>query len=171
MRRTAVFALVLSCAAALGSGVARAESETVRGDSPGPGTGDITKMVADNGVDAVTAKVFGIGRPCTEAKDLSVYVENRRGRILYHAQAVCSAGTSWSANLYYTATGSIQDEKRVRCSTFTFARSKATGAYKVVMPRRCLGNAPGAVRLEAEGSNWGSVTGGHAGPTSVLSRG
>lgn len=171
MRRTAVFALVLAGAAALGGGVASAESETVRGDAPGPGTGDISKMVASNGVDAVTAKVFGLGKPCTGARDLSVYVENRRGRILYHAQGVCSAGTTWSTNLYYTATGNTQDEKRVRCSTFTFARSKATGAYKVVMPRRCLGNAPGAVRLEAEGSNWGTVTGGHAGPTSLLRRG
>ena len=171
MRRTAVIVLVMSCMTVLGVGAASAESQTVKGNSPGPGSGDITKAIANNGAKTVTTQVFGLGRACTKARDLSVYVENRRGRILYHAQGVCSAGTDWSTNLYYTSTGNISDEKRVRCAKFAFTRSKATGAFTVTMPRGCLDNAPDAVKVEIEGSNWGSATGGHAGPTKLLKRG
>ena len=165
MRR--VLALLLSVASLLvvSGGIAVAELQSLRGH------GDITRMTADNGANAVTARVFGIGRPCTMGKDLSVFVETRRSRILYQAQGVCSAGTQWSTTLYYTATGDVQDVTRVRCSNFEFVRSNATSSFRIVIPRRCLDNAPSSIRVEAQGSNWGSVTGGTAGPTGVLARG
>jgi hypothetical protein len=145
--------------------VANAGSQAVKGK------GDITRMTVDNGANAVTAQVFGFGRPCSGARDFSVYVQNRSNKILYVAQGVCTAGVQWNTTLYYTATGDIQDEKRVACRKFTFKRNNTTGAYRIVIPRTCLGKAPGRVKVRAEGVNYGSVTGGTAGPTKLLTRG
>ena len=78
---------------------------------------------------------------------------------------------AWATGLYYTSTGRPKDGKKVRCRTFEFSRVKATGAYRIVMPRACLDNAPNTVKIEADGNDYASVTGGHAGPTKLLKRG
>jgi hypothetical protein len=170
MRRAAVAAIVLASMTVLGAGVASAESQTVLGSAPGPGRGDITKLVANNGAKAVTAQVFGLGKPCGGAQTLTVNVENRAGKVLYFAQGGCY-GATWATDLYYTSTGQQEDAKAVRCRTFEFSRVRASGAYRIVVPRSCLDQAPNSVRLEADGNNYGSVTGGHAGPTKLLKRG
>jgi hypothetical protein len=164
MRR---FSLVLAAFVgflSLGGGIANAESQTVNG------TGDISRMVADNGTNAVTTKVFGLGRPCGGAWYLHVDVTNRRGRLLYRAEGGCTSG-EWHTGLYYTSTGVIEDATSVRCRNFSFTRIRATGAYRVGMPRTCLDHAPGGIKVRADGANYGTMTGGTAGPTALLTRG
>ncbi len=149
-----------------GGAIANAESQTVQG------SGDVKKIVVDNGQDAVTTKVFGLGKPCGGAKQLSVYVLTRSGAITYFAQAACYAGTDWAASLLYTPTGDIQDQKSVRCRNFEVTRNRDTGAYRVFMPRACLAEAPNRIRVSVEGLNYGGSTmGGNAGPTKLLGRG
>jgi hypothetical protein len=164
-RLCAVLVLCLVSLLTVGSGVANAGSQEVKGK------GDIKRMSANNGTKALTAQVVGVGRPCSGARDLSVQIVNRNNRILYIAQGVCTAGVQWDTTLYYTATGDIQDEKRVPCRNFKFTRNNTTGAYRIVIPRGCLDNAPNRVRVKSEGVNYGSATGGHAGPTKLLTRG
>ena len=164
MRRLSVFIVAAVSLFAIGSGVAIAESQTVTG------TGDITKMVASNGTSSVTTKVFGLKRPCGGAWFLHVFVTAADGTPLYKAEGGCYSA-EWHTSLWYTPTGAPEDYVAVDCAGFSFTRNRTTGAYKVVMPRSCLGNAPNRVRVEADGANYGTLTGGHAGPTKVLSRG
>jgi hypothetical protein len=149
---------------AIGTGVAVAETQTVNG------TGDITKMVADNGTSSVTTKVFGLKRPCGGAQYLHVHITKGDGTLLYKAEGGCYSA-EWLTSLWYTPTGAEEDYEAVDCPGFSFTRNRTTGAYKVVMPRTCLVNAPNRVRVDADGQNYGTLTGGQAGPTKVLSRG
>ncbi len=162
MRR--ICAILLASIFAMGGGMANAETQTVDGN------GDITKMVASNGTNAVTAKVFGLARPCGGAQYLHVSLTNRNGRLLYMAEGSCIQA-QWFTGLYYTATGVPEDLRKVRCPNFSFTRSRTTGAYRIEMPRGCLDNAPNRVKVKAEGANYGSMTGGAAGPTKLLARG
>ena len=164
MRRLSIFLAAAVSLFAIGSGVAIAESQTV------DGTGDITKMVADNGTSFVTTKVFGLKRPCGGAQYLHVHVTKGDGTPLYKAEGGCYSA-EWHTSLWYTPTGDPEDYVAVDCTGFSFTRNRTTGAYKVVMPRSCLGSAPNRVRVDAEGQNYGTLTGGLAGPTKVLSRG
>lgn len=161
-----IIAVMASAMVILGGGaIASADSQTVKGE------GDIVKIIGDNAKTAVTTRVFGFGEPCGGAKQFMVYVENRTGKILYFADAACVAGTDWNADLLYTATGDIQDQELVHCRKFDVTRNADTGAYRVFMPRTCLDKAPDRIRIEADGVNYGSASGGHAGPTKVLARG
>jgi hypothetical protein len=164
MRRLGVILVAFVGFLGLGGGIANGESQTVSG------TGDITRMVADNGTNAVTTKVFGLGRPCGGAWYLHVDVTNRNGRLLYRAEGGCTSG-EWHTGLYYTSTGVIEDATPVRCRNFSFARSRATGAFRVEMPRGCLDHAPARIKVKADGANYGTLTGGAAGPTRLLTRG
>lgn len=170
MPRLIMIALAITTSAVLGVGVAAAESETVTGDKFGGKRGDITKMTANNGQNAVVVSVFGLGKKCGGAQYLHVQVKNRKGRLLYQAEGSCISAT-WGDGLYYTATGKVEDATAVRCPKFELVRVKKSGSYRVTIPRACLENAPDAVKIEAEGMDFGSLTGGHAGPTSLLSRG
>jgi hypothetical protein len=160
-----VFALLALLVSTMGT--AQAESQEVRGDRPG----DIKRIVANNAQTALTVKVFGIGKPCDVARDLEVYVTNKAGRIIYLAQGVCTAGVEWHTTLYAIAGGDLQNQERVRCPKFDFTYKALNTVFTVVMPRPCLDNAPDKVKVEAEGVNYGSATGGHAGPTKLLQRG
>lgn len=171
MRRLMVMLIAVLTVPLLALGVANAESQTVPGVKYGGQVGDITKMTAANGQTAVTTRVFGLGRPCGGAQSLWVHVKTRLGKTRYFAQGSCTAGVQWDTALYYTATGDTQDQVRVRCRDFEFTRVKATGAYRIVMPRKCLDNAPNRIKVMAEGNNYGSATGGKAGPTAALDRG
>lgn len=164
MRRLCTALLALVFFFTIAGGVANAEQQKVNG------SGDITKMVVNNGLDSLNTKVFGIGVPCGGAAYLSLFVENRSGRISYHAQGVCTAGVDWHTTLYYTPTGNLNDEVEVTCGGFKFNRNATTGAYSIVMPRSCLDMAPDRVRVASEGLNYGSM-GGTAGPTRLLNRG
>jgi len=170
MRRAAAVLLALSTVAALGVGVANAQSQTVAGDKYGGSFGDVRKIVVNNATANLTTKVFGLGKPCVGAKSLSVDVQNRRGRLLYQAQAGCY-GVDWGTGLYATTTGKPEDAVPVKCPKFVLARSAKSGAFRVVIPRKCMSGAPNKLRVEVNGLNFGSATGGHAGPTKALRRG
>lgn len=164
MRRVLSLISVVVSLIFVGAGVANAQSETVTG------TGDITKIIVGNGTSSLTAKVFGLGVECGGAQYLHVEVLNRIGRLLYTADGSCIQAV-WHVGLYYTATGIPEDNTAVKCPAFTFTRSQKTGAYRTEMPRSCLVNAPNRVKVRAEGANYGSMTGGTAGPTQLLARG
>jgi hypothetical protein len=164
VRRVSIFIVAVVSLFAIGSGVAIAQSQTVTG------TGDITKMVASNGTSSVTVKVFGLKKPCGGAQYLHVHVTTGDGTLLYEAEGGCYSA-EWHTGLYYTPTGAPEDLEAVDCAEFSFSRNRTTGAFNVVMPRSCLVNAPNRVRVDADGQNYGTLTGGLAGPTKVLSRG
>jgi hypothetical protein len=165
MRRALTVLLAVSTALVLGVGVAAAQTQTVVGDKYGGSLGDVKKIVVNNATKALTTKVFGIGKPCTQAKSLSVKVQNRRRRLLFSAEAGCYGATDWITGLY------TSKATEVTCRKLGFARSAKTGAYTVKIPRRCIKSAPDKLRVEVDGMNWGSATGGHAGPTKALRRG
>lgn len=171
MRRAMAVLIALSTVFALGVGAAQAQSQTLAGDKYGGSFGDIRKIVVNNATNALTTKVFGIGRPCKEAKSLQVNVQNRRGRLLFMAEAGCYGASTWGTGLYSTTTGKPEDATEVTCGKFVFARSPKTGAYRIVIPRKCMAGAPNKLRVEVDGLNFGSASGGHAGPTKALRRG
>ncbi len=164
MRRVLVFLTSVCLLSAVGGGAAYAESQTVAG------TGDITKMVANNATDVLTAKVFGLGPRCGGAQYLHVLVKDRYGKLRYEADGDCISA-QWYIGLYYTSTGVREDETAVNCPGFAITRNSTSGTYLALMPRTCLGNAPNRVKLQAEGANYGTMTGGTAGPTKLLNRG
>jgi hypothetical protein len=165
MRRFLVMLAAFACFLSVGSAMAaNAETQTVNG------TGDITRMTASNGSNAVTTKVFGLERPCGGAQYLHVLVLNRTGKLLYQAEGSCISA-EWHTGLFYTSTGVPEDATSVRCPNFSFTRSATTGAFRVEMPRGCLDHAPGRVKVKVEGANYGTTTGGAAGPTRLLTRG
>ncbi|MBA3718872.1 MAG: hypothetical protein H0W95_01045 [Nocardioidaceae bacterium] len=147
----------------LSAGVAAAESQTVEG------TGDIDRMVASNGQNAVTAKVFGMAPPC-DTHYLWVTV-NWRGADLYRAEAGCYPGGIWAKGLYYHDSADDQNPDQVNCDGFVFRWDGERQLFKVVIPRSCLDNAPNRIRVAAEGHVYSSTTGSEAGPTRLLARG
>jgi hypothetical protein len=158
---------VIASAGALALGpaaAALAESDTVQG------SGDIKKLVASNRTHAVVAKVYGLAGPC-EARDLEVFIASKQaGR--YMAQAACNAGTTWAADLYYNRTGDVEQHPHpVSCDGFRMKHNDTGNFWRVVFPRTCITHAPDRVRLSAYGTNYGSATGGTAGPTRLLDRG
>ncbi len=168
MRRIATTIFATSCAVLLTASMAGAASQTVAGDEYGGSVGDIKKIVVNNAQKAVSTKVFGLGKPCGGAKYLQVNVQNGRGKTLYSGEAGCYSGNNglvWATGLY------DRGGSKVRCRNFDISRSRTTGAYRVLMPRECLSDAPNRIKVDVTGQNWGSVTGGHAGPTKVLGRG
>jgi hypothetical protein len=170
MRRAVAVLLALSTALTLGVGVANAQSQTVAGDKYGGSFGDVRKIVVNNAAAKLTTKVFGLGEPCGGAASLQVDVQNRRGRLLYRAEGSC-VGVDWGRGLYATDTGKPEDAVPVKCKKFVLARSAKSGAFRVVIPRTCMSGAPNKLRVEVNGLNFGSATGGHAGPTKALRRG
>ena len=144
------------------AGQASAESATVSG------TGDITKLVAKNGASTAVAKVFGLSKPC-EAQYLHLTISSKRAG-QYRAEGSCIQG-SWYKGLYYHASADDQNPKKVTCGGFKFTYNADHHFYKVVMPRSCLSHAPNRIRMSAEGMDYGSGSGGSAGPTKLLDRG
>jgi hypothetical protein len=168
MRRLLVTFIATLGALLLAVGVAGAASQTVAGDKYGGKLGDIKKIVASNGKNAVSTKVFGLGKPCGGAQFLSVKVQNKSGKTLYAGEAGCFSGPDgpvWDAYMI------DKGDAIVKCGKFSVNRIKSNGAYKVIMPRGCMSNAPNRIRVEVDGHNFASATGGHAGPTKLLARG
>jgi hypothetical protein len=161
MRR--VLALTLAvCLLPVLAGAAYAETQTV------DGSGDITKLVANNATNTLTAKVSGLGPRCGGVQYVHVFVKNRNGKLLYEADGDCISA-AWYTGLFYTPTGAREDATAVSCAGFALTRTN--GVYIVKMPRSCLGHAPDRVKLKVEGANYGTTTGGKAGPTKLLDRG
>lgn len=145
---------------------AHAESVTVRG------SGDIVKMVAKNADRAVVVKVFGIGKPCEAAQHISIQIQWGRSAA-YEARANCAGYVDWDKSLRYLADrdGGSSARQDVACAGFRLTYNADKKFHRAFVPRSCLRKANHRVRVEANGNNFGSTTGGTAGPTRLLNRG
>lgn len=143
---------------------AMAESVTVQGD------GDITKMFVNNGQRALVVKVYGLEKPCGGAQSLQVRV--RWGTTAeYIAEGSCIQA-EWHTGLFYDSNRSSDPgAKPVDCPNFKIGYNATGHFHKVFIPRSCLGKAANRVNVRAQGNNYGSMTGGTAGPTRRLARG
>lgn len=142
---------------------ATGESMTVQG------TGDIDKMAVKNGDRAVITKVFGLSEPC-EAQYLEVVIFWGKKKA-YEASAGCYSGT-WAKGLYYQPNRNKPETGMpVGCDKFKIVYNAKRGFYRVVVGRTCLKSAPDKLRVRSEGHDFGTLTGGAAGPTKALRRG
>ena len=82
----------------------------------------------------------------------------------------CVSG-EWSRGLFYLADAQNPENssKKQPCSGLKVVYSD--GAVQVRVPRSCIRKAGSRVRVRAEGQNFGTMTGGTAGPTKPLRRG
>jgi hypothetical protein len=134
------------------------------------GTGDIERMSVNNGDRAVTVKLRGFAAPC-EAHYFKIVVFWGKKRA-YQADAGCYPGGTWATSLYYLPNRDKGESGvPVGCKRFKIAYKEDRGIYRAFMPRKCLGKAPDRIRVRASGDNYGSTTGGSAGPTKALARG
>lgn len=139
---------------------AAAEKDTVEG------TGDITKLFANNTQKAVIAKVFGMKGPCSARMlNIEIWSGKKKG---YKIQAGCY-GEDWIYILLYSPDRSDpQTFKPVKCKGLKLTYKG--GVYKAKAPHKCLPKAGKRVRVYAEGFS-GDPNGGQAGPTKPLKRG
>ena len=78
-------------------------------------------------------------------------------------------GVKWIPSLYYQANrNNGQGGEEVKCEKFKVAYDKDKGTYKVVVPRKCMDEAPDKIKVRAEGDNYASPVPGEAGPTKAL---
>jgi hypothetical protein len=151
--------LVLSLA-----GSASAASQTVQG------SGDIDKMVVDNAKSALKVNLFGFGPPC-DAHYMSVILDwgTKAG---YQVSNGCYPGATWEKSLSYLPDRSKPEgAKIVTCSKLRFGYSEADKSHRAYVPRSCIPKAGNRVKVRSSGDNYGSMTGGEAGPTRSLRRG
>ena len=163
MSRFRLVTLVTCIAALTVVASAYAASQTMNGQ------GDLKKMTATNGSNAVTTKLTGFKGPC---KAQQFHVEIQWGsKSAYRAHAECTAGTTWTKGLEYMADRNdfTTNPKSVRCRGLKVAFSG--GSWTTVVPRTCMSKAPARIRVRAEGNNYASPMPGTAGPTRLLRKG
>jgi len=164
MRRTrSVLTLTLVSVLSL-AGSASAASQTVQG------SGDIDKMVVNNTTTALKVNLFGFGPPC-EAHYMKVVLDwgTKAG---YQIENGCYPGATWAKTLSYLPDRAKPDGARiVRCPRLRFSYSEGDKSHRAHVPRTCIPKAGNRVRVRSTGNNYGSMTGGKAGPTRLLRRG
>ena len=146
------------------AGSASAASQTVQG------SGDIEKMVVNNAKTALKANLFGFGPPC-DAHYMKVVLDwgTKAG---YEISNGCYPGATWASALAYQPDRSKpEDAKIVSCPKLRFSYSEADKSYRAHVPRSCIPKAGNRVKVSGSGNNYGSMTGGEAGPTRSLRRG
>ena len=146
------------------AGSASAASQTVQG------SGDIEKMVVNNAKTALKVDLFGFQPPC-EAHYMKVVLDwgTKAG---YEISNGCYPGATWAKSLSYLSDRSKPEGgKIVTCPKLRFSYSAADKSYRAHVPRTCIPKAGNRVRVSSSGDNYGSVTGGEAGPTRSLRRG
>jgi hypothetical protein len=156
-------ALAVASAACV-AGTAGAASQSVKG------TGDIQKMVVDNAKKALKVKLLGFDAPC-DAHYMKITVDwgKKSG---YAIDQGCYPGAEWGRSLVYMPDrGTPETGKIVACAKLRFAYVKKDGSYRMTVPRSCIPKAGERLRVSAFGDNYGSPTGGEAGPTKRLKRG
>jgi hypothetical protein len=146
------------------AGSASAASQTVQG------SGDIDKMVVKNAASALKVNLFGFGPPC-EAHYIKVVLDWGT-KAAYQVDNGCYPGATWQKSLSYVADRSKPEgAKIVSCPALRFRYSEADKSYRIYVPRTCIPKARNRVRVRSSGDNYGSTTGGEAGPTRLLRRG
>lgn len=146
---------VLLCVLALTVGLMAASSaETVTKT----GTGELKKIVATNGANAVTVKVYGPGGAC-KIRQLQVNLTGRDGK-KYDISGTCHE--TWVKYIYYGQT-------RVRCADFVMRYNSDLKFWRVYVPRSCLKNLTNRIKVQA--LIFGPAAPSTAGPTRWLTRG
>jgi hypothetical protein len=165
MRRKVVLAIAvgsvsLGCLAPSAS----AESTTVKG------TGDIKKMYVKNGSSALVTKVFGFKGAC-QAHYFRIQIFWGQ-KAAYQADGGCYPGGQWITSLYFFSDRNAgSGGTKVKCGQFRLTYNATERSWRAFVPRSCLVKAPNRVRVKSDGDNYGSTTGGEAGPTRALGRG
>jgi hypothetical protein len=141
-----------------------ADSQTVQG------TGAIKKMSVNNGDNKVVVKLKGMDPPCEAHYFRAIIFWGKKKA--YQADAGCYQG-EWIPSLYYQPNRNSggQGDEAVKCGKFKVAYDKDKGTYKIVVPRKCMDEAPDKIKVRAEGDNYASPVPGEAGPTKALARG
>ena len=165
MRRRLLLTSVLAMGlmAALASPVG-AESQTVDGQNA------IKKMFASNGDNAVTAKLWGLEKPCGGAWWFRIQVRWGESKA-YELQVNCTSGTWYGGMVYMSDRSDPQTAKIVECEGAKFSYNKDKKFHKGVMPRSCMPKAANKIRVVSRGMNYGDMKEGKAGPTKLLAKG
>jgi hypothetical protein len=163
--RKVVSTVVLALGSALVlAGSASAASQTVQG------SGDIEKMTVNNARTTLKVTLYGFGPPC-DAHYMSVDLDwgTKAG---YRIDNGCYSGATWTKTLSYLPDRSKPETgKIVACPKLRFGYSEADESHRASVPRSCMPKAGNRLKVRASGDNYGSVTGGEAGPTRSLRRG
>ena len=164
MRRI-LFVLAITLVSALSlAGSATAASQTVHG------SGDIDKMVVNNAQTALKVSLYGFGPPC-DAHYMKIVLHwgTKAG---YQIENGCYPGATWAKTLTYLPNRSRPESaKIVKCPKLRFSYSEANKSHRASVPRTCLPKAGNRLKVSSSGDNYGSTTGGEAGPTRSLRRG
>ena len=146
------------------AGAASAASQTVQG------SGDIEKMVVNNAKKAFTVNLFGFEPPC-EAQYMKVIVQWGK-KAAYQIENGCYPGATWAKTLTYLPDRSNPESaKIIECPKLRFTYAAASKSHRARVPRSCMPKAADRVKVRSSGNNYGSMTGGEAGPTRSLKRG
>ncbi len=161
MRRSLTLAAVVAALAVPAS--AFAASQTVAGK------GDIEKMKVTNGQDAVTVALFGLEKKCGGTRQANVTISWGQSGYVY--DGICPSG-EWGEGLFYFADLGDRGTKVGKQTTCGKLVTRVSdGAFRLKVPRSCLRKADDQIRVKAVGQNFGTLTGGTAGPTKRLARG
>ena len=136
------------------TGIAHADSATVTG------SGDIQRLVAKNGTEAVVVKIFGAGGKC----DIRYVAATLRGTdgVRYKASGGCYPGGQWILGL-------SKGTKLVSCGSGRLAYNATGGFWRFTVPRSCLGKLTDKIKVSGELTF--SAMPGEAGPTTWVRRG
>jgi hypothetical protein len=160
MRHSLIAAAVVGLLAV--PGIALAASTTVDGE------GDIAKMRASNGDTAVKVSLKGLEELCGGTQHVNVAITWGTDAS-YEVDGACVSG-EWGQVLSYLADADSPETGKVRPCSKLKVRHR-DGAVRVRVPRSCINKAGDRIRVRAEGQNFGTLTGGTAGPTKRLRRG
>ena len=164
MRRHSLAMLFAGMLLFLLAPAAGAASQTVAGQ------GDIEKMYANNGDKGITVKLFGLEKPCGGTQYMNVQVK-WGDKEAYEVDGACVSG-SWGYDLFYLADRSNPEgSKKKSCDGLKVSYNKDKGFLKTYIPRSCIPKANNKVKIQSEGHNFGTMTGGSAGPTKLLAKG
>lgn len=127
-------------------------------------------MAVNNAASALKVNLFGLKPPC-EAQYMKVTLSwgTKAG---YAIDQGCYPGATWAKSLVYMSNrAKPEGGKIVKCAKLRFKYSKADKAYRASVPRSCIPKAGDRLKVRSSGNNYGSMTGGEAGPTRSLRRG
>ena len=157
MRRTLMVAIA-ALALLMGlTGPASAATVTVASN----GSPDLSKMVVNNGANAVVVKLYGAGGK-SKVRWSFVRLKGTDG-VQYEAM-VGWYGADWKKSLYRS--GSVA----VACADYTYAWNATKGFWRVYIPRSCLGKLTNKLKAYTEHVAT-SATPGQAGWSPWVARG
>ena len=89
----------------------------------------------------------------------------------YQIENGCFSGT-WAKALAYLPDRSVPESAEiVECPKLRFKYAAASKSHRARVPRSCIPKAGNRLRVRSTGHDFGTLTGGEAGPTRRLKRG